>query len=413
MVQPFATMAGAELWLIRLLEATDRLDVDVVMMEDGPLVKALQERGIPVTLLPTGTNGRAIARRIIDLHRDLRRSLVDVLLANGVKAAAVAVPAARLVGLPVVWMKHDFAHDARLARPLGLLSDRVAANSAAVAEATGREDVVVIPVPRPEGEPAPEAEARQFWSDRGVAFDAGPVVAVLGRLNPFKGMDTAIQALALPGGEGWRLALVGGEDLAIGVGEMQRLRDLATSCGVSDRVQLLGHVPEAAHWLAAFQAVAVVTRRDPRTRLGAEAGYGREGYSLVGLEALAAGVPLIGAQDSPEVRRMATTGGLVVDADDPADVARALGSLRDEGLRRALGDAGRELVRQHPDDRQIADRLVRLLAETAGRQGAGLAGDLVTVVTAMRNEEEHVDGLLATLVPQLAAEDEYLVVDDR
>ncbi len=282
-VQPFATVAGAELWLLRLLDVTQRLDVDVVLLEAGPLEQELVRRGIPVTLRPTGTTGRAIFEGIRSMYRDLRTSEQDVILANGVKAAAVAVPAARLAGTPVVWMKHDFAHDARLARPLGALSDRVAANSDAVAEATRQRDVVVIPVPRPVGDPADQSTSRHFWEGRGVSFDDGPVVAVLGRLNPFKGMDTAIEALTLPGGESWRLALIGGEDLAIGSGETQRLRDLAIKCGVEDRVHLLGQVAGAAHYLSAFQAVAVVTRKDSRTRLGAEAGYGREGYSLVAL----------------------------------------------------------------------------------------------------------------------------------
>ena len=56
----------------------------------------------------------------------------EVLLANGVKAAAAVVPAARAVGVPVVWAKHDFSWDRELAPRLGRMSDAVLATSASV-----------------------------------------------------------------------------------------------------------------------------------------------------------------------------------------------------------------------------------------------------------------------------------------
>ncbi|WP_432546900.1 glycosyltransferase [Kineococcus sp. SYSU DK004] len=412
-VQPFATVGGAELWLLRVLAATDRLDVDVVLLEAGPLEDELRAAGVRTSVLPTGRTAAAVAGSAVRLGRLLHRSHPDVVMANGVKAAAALVPVARALGVPVVWMKHDFSLDAHVARPLGLLADRVVANSAAVAEATGRTDAVVVPVPRPRSAAAPAERAREVWQERGVPFDRGPVVAVLGRLNPFKGMDTAVRALAHAPAREWRLVLAGTEDLAIGAGERDRLLAIAHDLGVQDRVHLVGEVPDAAHWLAAFDAVAVVTRKDTRTRLGAPAGYGREGYSLVALEALAAGVPLVGARDNPEVERMASAGGVVVEADDPADVARALGELSSPARRRALGDAGLALVREHPDDPLIADRVVQVLAEAAGRPGAGLSGVPVTVVTALRDEEGHVDALVGSVLPQLRPDDEHLLVDDR
>ncbi len=151
-VTPYATLGGSERWLLALLDgAAARLDAEVWLLEDGPLRAELERRDVPTLVLPTGPDARSLAARGADLARRLRAGAADVLLANGVKAAAAAVPAARLVGVPVVWAKHDFSFDSTLARPLGALADAVLATSAAVAAATGRDDAVLVP---PRGPPA-------------------------------------------------------------------------------------------------------------------------------------------------------------------------------------------------------------------------------------------------------------------
>ncbi|MEQ4523299.1 glycosyltransferase, partial [Nocardioides kribbensis] len=145
-VTPYATLGGSERWLLALLDgAAARLDAEVWLLEDGPLRAELERRDVPTLVLPTGPDARSLAARGADLARRLRAGAADVLLANGVKAAAAAVPAARLVGVPVVWAKHDFSFDSTLARPLGALADAVLATSAAVAAATGRDDAVLVP----------------------------------------------------------------------------------------------------------------------------------------------------------------------------------------------------------------------------------------------------------------------------
>ena len=404
-VSPFASLGGAERWLLQVLEATDRLDIEVLLLADGPLRKELERRQVPTTVMATGRRGRDIAGTAAAIAGLLRRRRPEVVLANGVKAAAVAAPAGRLVGVRVVWVKHDLSFDARLARPLGRLADHVVAVSEGVAAAVRRPDVTVIPPPRPARPPANRVEARRFWDERGMADGTGLWLAMAARLVPYKGIDDAIRALSLPGAERWSLVVVGGDDPS-SPGEAQRLRELAAADGVDHRVCFAGQVEEAGRWLAGFDAVAVLSRRDAR-------GFGGEGYPLAAIEALSCGVPLIGTGETPALRRMAKLGGRVVAAGDPSAVARALGALSDPAVRRAAGRAGRELIAGHPDARACADRLVATLAEVAGRPGAGRCdGPPVTVLTCMRNEAGQVDRLVGSVLGQLGPDDEYLVVDD-
>ncbi len=405
-VTPYGSLGGSERWLLGLLDnGAARLDVDVWLLEDGPLRGELAARGVPVQVLPTGTSALALAVRMRHLAHLLRRSGTEVLLANGVKAAAAAVPAARLTGVPVAWMKHDFSWDLELARPLGALSDLVVATSAAVGAATGRRDCLLVPPPRPATPSASSADARVFWAARGVALGEAPTLAIVARLVPYKGIDTAIRALAADPGSSWRLVVVGPADPAT-QGEETRLRDLARALGVADRVSLVGEVPDAGRWLAAFDAVAVLTR-------GEGARFGREGYSIVALEALEAGVPLVGARGNPEVERMASAAGRVVDCDDPGSVAGALRDLQRPEARTRCRAAARTLIEQHPDAVTCADQLISALASLAGRPGAGLVGPPVSVLTCFRNEAGHIGEVVAAVVEQLGPDDEYLLLDDR
>ena len=407
-VTPYGALGGSERWLLGLLDAAGaRLDVEVWMLQDGPLRQELETRGVSVRVLATGAGARDVVARTRDLLRRLRATDADVVMANGVKAAAATVPAARLAGVPVAWVKHDFSFDRTLAPVLGRLSDLVVATSAAVAEATRRDDAVVVPPPRPTALPASTGEAQRFWTDRGVVTSTAgaPVMAMLCRLVSYKGVDTAIRALALDTAATWTLVVVGPHDPSEPA-EPHRLRALADELGVGPRLCLAGEIEDAGRHLATFDAVGVLTRDTGD-------GFGREGYSMVALEALTCGVPLVGAAGNPEVERMASVAGRVVPADAPAAVAAALADLGDPTTGAWCAQAGRELMAEHPDAAECADRVVGALATLGRRPGAGLLGPPVSVLTCMRNESGHVDGVVGAVLAQLGPDDEYLLLDDQ
>lgn len=398
LVAPFGHIGGAESWLLAMLDATDRLTVTAVLLADGELATALRTRGVDVTVLPTGPGPAQQLRSSLRLRRRLRRSSADVVWANGVKAAAVALPAARLAGIPAVWVKHDFSFDARLAQPLARLADAVVATSTELLAATRRADGIVIEPPRP-GEPAGRAAAQRFWADHGVEPSELLTVAMLGRLVAYKGVDDALRALV--DASEWRLVVIGADDPAA-PGEQARLTELAEAAGVGDRVCFTGAVPGAGAQVAAFDAVAVLTR--------SEGAFGGEGYGIAALEAMVAGVPVI-ATTGPVAARLGDA-GVAVDPGDVAAVSAALRQLGDPAARDAMGHAAVAATAGQPSAAAAADRFAAVLAAAAGRPGAGrLGGPPLSVLTTVRDEGAGIDRLLAALVPQLDNDDELLVVD--
>lgn len=362
-VQAFAENGGSEGWLLRLLDATDELDPEVLLLKDGPLRAELEARGIPVTVWAVRTQPWHLVIPAVRLARLLRRRRPDVVLANVLKAALVAAPAGRLARVPVVWAKHDHTYDATLAAPTARLCTRVVAAVEELAEAARRADTVIIPPPRADEPPADRAAAQAALTAYGLRFGDRPVVVMAGRLVPFKGIGDAVEALALPGAEQWELAIVGADDHSA-PGETDRLRELAHALGVADRVQFAGHVPAVSHWFAAFDALAVLTRplgrRDPA----------KEGFGTSAFEAMVAGVPVVAVTGGAVVRRLEGRAGIGVPPGDPAAIAAALGGLVDPEARAAAGTAGRELVADAPDAVACAALLVEVLRDAAGQRPA-------------------------------------------
>jgi glycosyltransferase involved in cell wall biosynthesis len=294
-VQPYSERGGSESWLLRLIDATDELALSAVLLKDGPLRGELEDRGIAVVVHPVGNNPVDLLRPIGWLARRLRSDPPDVILANVMKAQMVAGPAGRIAGVPTVWAKHDHGYDRVLAVPLGRISDRVIGAVEELAAPTKRDDAVIIPPPLPDDPPATREAARAEMRSHGIPLDARPTLVMAGRLVPFKGVDDAIQALARPEASDWTL-VVAGEDDHSAPGETERLRGIATSLGVDDRVYFAGHVPRISHWLAAFDALAVLTRP------GARRAPKSEGFGTSAFEAQLAGLPVAPEPARPRAR---------------------------------------------------------------------------------------------------------------
>lgn len=361
-VQPYAEAGGgSESWLLRLLDATDSLDVQAVLLKDGPMRLELERRGIPVTLREVGRQPWSFPTAIAWLARLLRRERPDVVLGNVLKAQLVAAPASRLAGVPTVWAKHDHSYDAWLAVPVGRLSNRVVAAAQELGAPVRRSDVVIIPPPAPDEAPASREEARQAMSERGIPLTGDPTLIMAGRLVPFKGTEDAIRALALPAGQSWRLVVAGVDDHAA-QGETDRLLRLARELEVEERVHFAGLVPRVSHWLAAFDALAVLTKPTGDWRAPSKEGFGTSAF-----EAMVAGIPVIATGGGAVVRRLQGRAGVSVPPGDPGALAQALGRLADRAARDRAGAAAREIVAHHPDAAECAQMLVGVLRDAASR----------------------------------------------
>ena len=238
--------------------------------------------------------------------------------------------------------------------------------------------VVGLPVVPPAA--APPTPAAGVPDDR-------PVVLQAGMFNPNKRIDVVLAGFAeLVHHRPAHLVLAGrGGQLGLDV-----VRRLVLESGVED-VTVVDNPSDAT--LAALRARADVgvVLREPCL----------EGASYAMLESLAAGVPLVVVDDGSYAEVTGNFVAHVPTPPQPADVARALGTLLDRDRTAVAGDARAFVAAQHTPA-SYADGVLRTLREGAG---AGprrrLVADLSAVLDAWGLAE--IDGVIDT-VAQRAAE---------
>lgn len=339
-----AQNGGSEAYLEQLAArlVADAMDVRVeaVLLEDGPLAGRLRRHGVEPQIVDTGRRAGLLAGAM-RLAPRLRMHPPAVVHANGVKAALVAVLATALrplVPIPVVWVKHDFSQDGWLAR---LVARRcalvVGVSDAVLTSVLGVAPTAVVPT-------GIEAVETDFETGRARLEQAtgpgNPFLLVVGRLDPAKGFEDAIRVLNLLSGThpGARLAIVGPDDPSHPA-EANRLQRLAAELGVGDRVHALGWRTDARDLIAGADVVLVPSRPLHSSGMGAE------GFGLVAVEAMYAGVPVAG-----------------YDAGALREVLGGAGCLVPVGSVDALADATRRLV---------VDQVLRERTITEGRRRAG------------------------------------------
>ena len=156
--------------------------------------------------------------------------------------------------------------------------------------------------------PGDKQEAR-LWT----GLTNGPIVLFVGRIQPLKGVDVAIEALNLLASEDAQLVIIGGPSGSQGEAEMYRLRELAAGSGLTNRVHFIPPVDRSR--LAAFYQAADVVIMPSRS----------ETFGLVAAEAQSCGTPVVAAAVGglPYIVEEGKS-GLLVDGHNPADYAAAL-----------------------------------------------------------------------------------------
>ncbi len=179
----------------------------------------------------------------------------------------------------------------------------------------------------------------------GAARPGELVVAWIGSVEPVKGLDVLVDALAAV--EGVRVLLAGD-----GPSRDALVARLAAA-GLTDRVELLGRVANPEEVLERADALLLTSLA--------------ESCPMVLLQAMAAGLPALATTVGgvPEVLREGRE-GLLVPAGDAAQVATALSVLRDDPeRRRAMGTAARDRVLAGYTLDHCLDRLTALYAQEA------------------------------------------------
>lgn len=178
-------------------------------------------------------------------------------------------------------------------------------------------------------------------------------VLFVGRLSHYKGLEHLVAAMKDVDGE---LYIVGRGRLDL------TLKQLAAMLDVSDRVHLLGRLPEP-DLLAQYHAADVVVL--PSVSRG-------EAFGITQLEGMACGKPIV-CSDLPGLRSVGTPETtLMVPPGDVGALAEALNRLKaDPDLRARMGQAGRTRVLAEYDAEKLNARRWQVYEELLGVQSEG------------------------------------------
>jgi glycosyltransferase involved in cell wall biosynthesis len=344
-------IGGAEQHLLALLPALRERGVDARFLsldgglDAGRFHRALEERGVPYERVPCGVD--VSPRLARDVVRAVRRTSPHLVHTHMVHADVYGSIAAHAARRPFVSTRHN--DDRYLLGPFRYVDRgfmhgvaRIVAISDAVRAFHARaglpaEKLVTIHYGLDD---TPSAPSEPTPADAGIPADA-PLVLAVGRLIAQKDHATLLRAFArvrVTHAEA-RLAILGWGPLE------DELRSLAGGLGLGDAVFLPGRV-EPRDWLARADVFAHTSRW--------------EGFGIVLLEAMLAGLPVVATRASaiPEIVIDGET-GLLVSPGDVDGVAAALATLlADDALRRRLGEAGTKRARTEFSVAAMVDRTI-------------------------------------------------------
>ncbi|HEV7528346.1 MAG TPA: glycosyltransferase family 4 protein [Solirubrobacteraceae bacterium] len=382
-----AVVSGAERSLLDLLGALPRTVAPLLATPPGPLQVLAQERGIATTAI-VGTAGslrlhplhtpRALAQMAVagwQVRRAAARHGADVVHANSIRAGIV-LAFARLRATATIVHVRDCLPRGRVStatlRLIAATATTVVANSAYTAASvlaaapSARVEVVhnAVDLRRFDPEAIDRAEAR---TRLGRAGERRLLLGVVAQLSPWKGQDTAIEALSVLCREGLdaQLLLVGSAKFVASSTRFDnedyvaRLHELVAAAGLGDRVSWLGEREDVAQIVRALDVLLLPSWEEP---------FGR---ALI--EAMALGVPVV-ATDVGGPREIVQEGrqGYLVAPRQPDAWAHAIARVAqsaDGGA--AMGRAGRQRAAQlFTIARHVhatLDCYERAIAQTGGR----------------------------------------------
>ena len=215
----------------------------------------------------------------------------------------------------------------------------------------GTVDVITPGVDRAYFSPGSRSGARSALS-----LGSQPVLLFVGRIQPLKGLDVALETLAALGRSDATLLVVGGASGTEGATELARVNALADSLGVSGQIRFVE--PQPHHLLATYYRAADVVLVPSRS----------ESFGLVALEASACGTPVVATAVGGLLSLVedGVNGYLVPERDGHLFAKRVAQILADAQLARAMGVSA---VRRSAaySWRGAAVRMRRVVAEFAAR----------------------------------------------
>jgi len=191
----------------------------------------------------------------------------------------------------------------------------------------------------------------------------GPVLLFVGRIQPLKGLDVAVHALAELDDPAAVLVVVGGASGVGGQAEYERILKLAAALGVTERVRFAD--PQPHYMLSTFYRAADAVLVPSRS----------ESFGLVALEAAACGTPVVAAAVGG-LRTLVDHGrtGFLVEGREPARYAALTERiLHDPALAEDLSAHAALRARDFTWS-TAAGRLRRIYADITARAPVSCAG---------------------------------------
>lgn len=330
-------LGGAEAMLQSLLEGghEHQHELEPVFFQPGPWPDELAAAGLRVEVIPAGRMREVhlAAASVISLARILRRRRPDLILNWSPKTHLYGSAAAVLAGAAdrVTWWQHSIPVPAawidRAATVMPAVAVGCCSHAAADAQKRllpSRPTFVVAP-----GVPDPVLDGGH---PAGEERHDGPVIGIVGRLQPWKGQDRLLRAQAILRDRGHlaHTIIVGGDAYDLSPGYAASLPALVSDLDLDEAVTMTGHVAEVGRYVE--QMDILVNASDP------------EPFGLVLLEGMARGVAVVavdagGPAEFIEHRRT----GMLARSGEPAALADALEPLiTSASLRRDVALAGHE-----------------------------------------------------------------------
>jgi L-malate glycosyltransferase len=299
--------------------------------------------------------GRAIAQ----VARAAKDTGADLIVASSLRAGIVTTFAAGLAGRPTVVHVQDCLPRSPVAnsirRLIGARAAVVIANSrytaANFAAGTGFAAKVRVAYNPVDGERFdPSRVERTEVRERLRVAPSEHALAVIAQITPWKGQDTALEALALlrKGGRQAKLLLVGEPRFTSratrhdNLAYFQTLRRMTADLGLEDDVRFAGQRDDVAEILAALDALLVPSWEEP--------------FGTIVAEAMTMGTPVIATEvgGPAEIIEDGRT-GLLVPPRDPHALAAAVNRLlKDERLGERLAQEARRTATRFALDDHVA-----------------------------------------------------------
>ncbi len=380
-----------------------RHELKLVFLEPGPWPSELSESGFRVEVLAAGRlrDFHRGAGTVLRLARIMREVQPDVIVSWMGKAHLYAAPAAMLAGMRdrLVWWQHGIPERHWLDRCATLLpAIAVGASSHASALAQARMFPSRPTFVVPPGARDPHGQASGVHLD--LPADV-PVIGIVGRLQPWKGQDRLLEALALLRERGLptHALIVGGDAHGLSPDYARSLPRLIDRLGMGDAVTMTGQVADAGPYIERMDVLVNASEAEP--------------FGIVLLEAMARGVAVVAvdAGGPSEIVENGST-GVLASSGAPSALADAVRSLLvSPDLRHAIARAGRERFVEEFTDVAMRERFFQSIAAVVDRskagqrpQGAGVeaAPDSPCAVTIVAHDVGSIGGMERQLAELIA-----------